>query len=244
MGSASAMQAAAAGTSRNAICRVPLATACRKPAQVAGRDEARERREEHRRDRHREHALRQHVDAERGLDGARGVGAAVDGDREGRRDEQVDVDQPEPDRDRQHLREHAPQGGVADVPADRQPPAAPAQPRQRQQELHDGRHQPAPGVELDLVVRVVGAEADEQERDDHEVPDHRHERRHRELAEAHQDRVDEPGQAEQQHDREEDADERDGEVDARLLQRQELARSARRRRCRAPSRRSGRRWRR
>ncbi len=31
MGSASAMQAAAAGTSRNAICRVPLATACRKP---------------------------------------------------------------------------------------------------------------------------------------------------------------------------------------------------------------------
>ena len=61
---------------------------------------------------------------------------------------------------------------------------------------------------------------------------------------AHQDRVDEPGQAEQQHDREEDADERDGEVDARLLQRQQVDDRLGEVDAERRDRRSGRRWRR
>ena len=81
---------------------------------VAGRRAPRERREEHGRHGDREHALRQHVDAERLVDGGRAE-SLVDAGREPRVDEQVEVDQAEAERDRQHQREDALHGLVARV---------------------------------------------------------------------------------------------------------------------------------
>ena len=104
--------------------------------QVVPRREARERREEHGRDRDGEHALRQHVDAERRIDRRRGV-LADQPAADHAVDERVDVDQAEPERDRQHHLEDALDGRVAPVDHHLQPAVPPAQPGERQQELHD-----------------------------------------------------------------------------------------------------------
>ena len=75
--------------------------------------EAAQRREQDRRDRDAEHALGQHVDAERGVDRARRL---VGDERAERRvDQQVEVDEPEADRHRQHQPQHLADARVAEV---------------------------------------------------------------------------------------------------------------------------------
>ena len=139
---------AAAGTSRKAICRMPAATVWQKPrcrraargARASGRAPPPPRR------RTCPAAACRCGTPRRSRRAANGPPSIAVGEHRG--DEQVDVDQAEPEGDRQHPREDAPQAGSR-TSSRPQAPAAPAQPRQRQQELHQrAGHDPAPGVEL------------------------------------------------------------------------------------------------
>ncbi len=92
--------------------------------------------------------------------------------------------------------------GLRQSQAEAEVPAATAQPRQRQQELHDRARQDADRVGVDLVA--VGQhrhEADER-RDDHQVPGDGRERGHREVLERVQHPDHQPRQGEQHDDRE------------------------------------------
>ena len=82
----------------------PGADQRRRPAQVAARGEPAQRREQHGRDRDREHPLRQHVDAERGVDRGRRLLGDEEADR--RVDQQAHVDQAQPEAHRQHQHQH------------------------------------------------------------------------------------------------------------------------------------------
>ena len=141
---------AAAGMSRNAIWRSPEPTSAAEARPVAGGRAPRERREQHGGHRDREHALRQHVDAERLVDGGRPE-LLVDAGREPRVDEQVEVDQPESERHRQHQREDALHGLVARV-AEPRDAAEAAHRRIRDRELHGRAEQDAEGVRVEPLV--------------------------------------------------------------------------------------------
>ena len=73
---------------------------------VGARGQPGELREQHGRDRDGEHPLREHVDPEGGVDRARHL--VGDAGADDRVQQQVDVDQPEADRDREHQQQHAP----------------------------------------------------------------------------------------------------------------------------------------
>ena len=140
--------------------------------EVGARREARERREEDGRDGDGEHPLRQHVEAERRVDRADRVEAVDQPRGEERVDDGVEVDQPEADRDRHHQHERLADRRVAPVDHDLQAAVAPAQPRQRQQELDQRRDQDRERVDVELRVDPVGArDADDEADDDRDVPE-------------------------------------------------------------------------
>ncbi len=180
---------------------------------VAAGGEPRERREQHRRDRDREHPLREHVDPEGGVD-RRGRQRRVDQARgEQRVDHEVDVDQPEPERHRQHQLEDAADGRVAPVDHELQAPVAAGEPRERQQHLDHGPGEDREGVDLELAGRAAHVrDADHEPGDDREVPEDGRQRRDREVLVGVEDPDDDPGDAEQRDDREEDPRERHGEA--------------------------------
>ena len=185
-----------------------------KAVDVPIRRVARERREEDRRDRDREHSLREHVD-EKGLLDRRGCERGVD---QSRREEGVDhgvhVDQAEAERHRHHQREDALDGRIAPVEHELQPSVATAQPRHRQEDLDERRDDDRHGVDVQLGAhRLRLRHADHQADDDRDVPEHRRQRGHREVVVGVEDPDDDPGDAEQRHDREEHA----GEADCKRL---------------------------
>jgi hypothetical protein len=81
---------------------------------AAGREPC-ERREEHSGHGHGEHALGEDVQAEGGVDRARGLVLVDEARGEERVDERVQVDEPEAERDRHHELEGAADGRVAPV---------------------------------------------------------------------------------------------------------------------------------
>ena len=173
---------------------------------VVPRRERRERREEHRRHSHREHALREDVEAERRVDRTRRL-VLVDQPRgEERVDECVEVDQPEADRDRHHQDERPADRGVAPVDHDVQPIVLATQPWQRQQQLDEGRDDDRDRVDVELRARRVRLrDADHEPDDDHRVPEDRREGGDRELVVTVEDPDHDPGQPEQDDDREQHA---------------------------------------
>ena len=180
---------------------------------VAACGEARERREEHRRHGHGEDALREHVQAERLVDRGGCKLGIEEPRREERVDEEVHVDEPDRERDRQHQDENALDRRIAPVDDHRQPAVETTQPRDRQEELHERPENDDAGIEVQLRALVVDLRHAEQEPDDdHDVPRHRRERRQREVVVRVEDPDHDPGQAEQDDDREEDAREADGQV--------------------------------
>ena len=118
---------------------------------VPGGRAPRERGEQHGGHRHREHALRQHVDAEGLVDGRR-ADVGVDARGEERVDEQVEVDQPEPERDGQHEHEDALHGLVARVAEPAQVAEA-AHRRIRDRELDGSAEQDPDGVRVEALRR-------------------------------------------------------------------------------------------
>ena len=179
-------------------------------AAVAAGGQARHRREEHGRDRHREDALRQHVEPERTVD--RGGRLVAHERAEDRVDHEVEVDDPEPDRHRQHQHEDVADPRVVPAERDAQVEADPAQHREAHPELHRGPRHHAARVPVELVGSGGPAVADHQRRDDHEVPDHGRERRDREVVVGLQHAHHEPVEAQQHHDREQDLGEADRQV--------------------------------
>ncbi len=176
---------------------------------VAGR-EPRERGEQDRRDRDREHPLREHVEPERRLDRARREVRVDVARREERVDRRVEVDQPQPERHRQHQGEDPLHRGVAPVDHHPQPVVAPAQPRERQEKLDHGTCENGARVDVELRVLAVDARHPQDEaEDDREVPEDGRQRRHREVLVAVQDPDDDPGGGEQRDGREEDSRQRD-----------------------------------
>ena len=172
------------------------------PGVVAAGGQPRELREEHRRHRDAEHPLREHVDPERRVDRPRHL---VGHDRADRRvQQQVDVDQPEADRDRQHQHQHLLDALVA---AAREPDAEdrvadPAQRRQHHQQLHERAHHDPDRVRVQPVRALEQRRQADQPRDDHDVPHQRRDRRDREVVVDVEDPDREPGQPEQDDDRE------------------------------------------
>ena len=103
--------------------------------------------------------------------------------------------------------------GIAPVDDHRQPAVEPAQPRDRQEELHERPEDDDSRVEVELRALVVDLrDAEEEPDDDHGVPGDRRERRQREVVVRVEDPDDDPGEAEQDDDREEDARETDREL--------------------------------
>ena len=129
----------------------PHAVAARapQPVEVMARGEARQRREQHGRHRDREDALRQHVEAEGAVD--RGRRPLADQRAQDRVDQQVEVDQPEPDRDRQHQPQDPADPRVAEVEGDLQLEADAPQHGQAHAELDDGAREHAERVGVELV---------------------------------------------------------------------------------------------
>ena len=183
----------------------------------------RERGEEHGRHGDREHALREHVDAERLVDGG-GPELLVHVGREPGVDEQVEVDQPEAERDRQHQREDALHGLVARI-AEPGETADPAHRGIRDGELHGRAEQDADRVRVEARVGGVQERQAECERaDDHDVPRDGRDRRQEELVERVEDRGLEPVEAEHDDRREDHAREADAERAVVAEEREQLRR--------------------
>ena len=125
---------------------------------------------------------------------------------------QVDVDQPQPQRDRHHQAQDVPHVRVPEAEPESQPDAGAAQQRQGDQELHDRGRQHAPRVHLRTVLERAAAAVDQQHRDDHEVPGHRREGRDAEDALRVEDAGDDAEQPHQHHDREQDPGQRHHQV--------------------------------
>ena len=186
-----------------------------KARHVTARGQPREGREEHRRHGHREHPLRQHVDEEGLLDRRRRQVAVDQAAGEEGVDECVDVDQAQAERHRQHQLEDTPDGRVAPVDQHAQALVAAvetAQPGHGQEDLDECRGENRGRVDVQLSApRMRLRDADRQAGDDRQVPEHRRERRHREVVVAVQDSDDDPRDAEQRDDREQHLRETDGE---------------------------------
>ena len=87
-----------------------------------------------------------------------------------------------------------------------QPVVAPAQPRKRQQELRDRRHEDGNCVDVEpRRVRARARHAERKAEDDDHVPQHRAQRGHGEVVVAVEDSDHDPGQPEDEHERKEDA---------------------------------------
>jgi hypothetical protein len=184
-----------------------------KAVEVFARREPGEAGEEHRGDRDREHPLREHVDPECGIDRA-GRQVRIDEPRgEERVDYEVEVDEAEPDRHRQHQDEHAPHGRIAPVEGESQPVVQPVEPGQRQEHLDDRPDHDRDRVDVELGVdRLRARHAEDKAGDNREVPEDGRQRRHREVLVAVEDPDDDPGDPEQDDDREQDPGERDREL--------------------------------
>ena len=147
--SASTIRKAAEGIIRRLIWRIPIAPRFACP-DVAPRRHAAEGRKQHGRHRDAEQALREHVDAKGVVDRAWRLPA--DERAEDRVDQLVEVDDAEPDRDRQHQYEdlasragRASRGGtepVVDLP----------QRRAGHHQLHNRRHKDRDGIGVDAVI--------------------------------------------------------------------------------------------
>ena len=97
--------------------------------------------------------------------------------------------------------------------ASRRSVVEPVQPRERQQHLDHGPDDDRDRVDVELRVQRVGAgHAEHEAGNDREVPENGRERRHRELLVAVENPDDDPGDAEQDDDREQDPGERDREL--------------------------------
>ena len=131
--------------------------------------------------------------------------------------EQVDVDQPEAERHREHQHEHPAHAPVAQPEGDRERALA-AQRGQQPQELGDGADHDRHRVDRDPVVLGHERHGDDQPEDDHDVPEHRHERRGAELPVRLEHRRHEAREAQQHDDREHDLGQLDGLVDQVLGQ--------------------------
>ena len=182
----------------------PVAERAPHPARVARRRHPAQRREQDGRDGDAEDPLGQHVEPEGVVDGGRGV--AADQRSEAGVDEDVQVDDPDRQRHRQEEDQHLMHPGVAPVKREGQRVLdAPQRPGDHQ-ELNDRRDQPGDRVRVDAVlVALEPPVQDHQEDDDHDVPDGRSERRDRELVVGLEDRDEQAGEAEQQHDGEQHA---------------------------------------
>jgi hypothetical protein len=115
-------------------------------------------------------------------------------------------------RGRDRRADHAPDGGVAPVEHERQPAVEPPQPGDGEQELDEGAEHDHPRVQVELraLPLDLGHAEREPEHDD-QVPGDGGERGKSEVLVRVEDADDDPGQPEQQHDREEHAREADGE---------------------------------
>jgi len=187
---------------------------------VPTRRQTRERRKENSRDGDGEHPLGEHVNAKGLVDRRRGETRVDEARRKEGVDQRVDVDQPETERDRDHQLERLRDGRVAPVDHEPQPVVAAAQPRHRQQHLHERPREDRRRVDVELRVRTAGVrDAERQAGDDREVPRDRCQCGDAELLVAVQDPDDDPGDTEERHDRKEDAGEADGEVEVDRVER-------------------------
>ncbi len=177
-------------------------------APVLARRVARQEGKEDGRHRDREHALRQHVEAKGPHDRRRRDVRVQVVRREQLVDQGVDVDQTEPDRHRHHQHERPLHRRVADVDHHLQPAVQAAQPRQRQEELGDRRDEDRDRVDVELRrVRARALHPQPEAEQDDQVPQHRAQSGHGEVVVAVEDPDHDPGQPEDDHDREEDASE-------------------------------------
>jgi hypothetical protein len=135
----------------------------------AAAGEAGQGREEDRRDRHREDSLRQLVDPEGLVDRRRGL--VADEAAEEAVDQQVEVDQAEADRHRQHQQQDAAHAGVAPVEAELEAEGRVAQVPGRDQELDQGPGEDPDRVGVDLVAAVEHRLQHDQDDDDRQVPE-------------------------------------------------------------------------
>ncbi len=184
-----------------------------KAVEILACREPREAREEHGRDGDREHPLGEHVDAEGSVDRT-GREVRVDEPRgEECVDDEVEVDEAEPDRHGQHQDEDPAHGRVSPVEDEPQAVVEPVQPRQWEQHLDHRPDHDRDRVDVELRVQRFRARDTEHESgDDREVPEDWRQRRHREVLVAVEDPDDDPGDPEQDDDREQDSRERDREL--------------------------------
>ena len=150
---------------------------------------------------------------------ARGRQLSIDEARgEERVDDQVEVDEPEPERHGQHQGEDPANRRVSPVDEHAQLAVEAAQPGQREQDLDERAEHDRARVDVEGVALRVGHRyADDDPDDDHEVPGDRAQRGHREVLVAVQDPDDHPGEPEQDHRREEEARQGNEEVLLRSL---------------------------
>ena len=183
------------------------------PHDVVACGEPREPREEDGGNGDGEDPLREHVDAECGVDGARRERRVDVSGREERVDDEVEVDEPDAEGDREHEDEDALERRVAQVEHGPDAPVFPPQPPDGRDRLDDRAGEDASRVDVELRLDALEARHEHDERDDdREVPEHRHQRRDGELLVRVQDPRDDPGDAHEDHDREQEAREGRGEL--------------------------------
>ena len=175
-------------------------------------------REDDGRDRDREHALGQHVDPEGLVDRRRGEVAerlafdrALDQGREEAVDREVEVDQPEADRHRQHQDQDPLDQAAAPLEDALQAKGRVAQVVGDQRQLQHGADQDADRVGVDLLALGEGRREADQHGDDRHVPEQRSDREDAEAVVAVEDADDHARDAEQDEDREEQLGEAHGE---------------------------------
>ena len=133
--------------------------------------------------------------------------------REERVDHQVEVDEAETERHREHQDEDPLDGRVPPVDHRGQLAVEPHEPRERQQHLDDRADQDPDRVDVELpVFGVCLGDADDERENDREIPEHRAQRRDREPLVAVQDPHGDPRHAEQGDAREQHAGEADEEI--------------------------------
>ena len=180
---------------------------------LAAGGKASEGRKEDGRDRHREDPLRQLVDAERLVD--RGRRLVADQGAEEAVDDQVEIDQAEADRHRQHQQQHPPHVAVAPIEAPLELERRVAQVPGGDRKLDQGADEDADRVGVDPVLALEHRREDDDQQNDRQVPEQRRDREGAEAVVAVEHADDNPADPEQDQDREEDLGERDREVENR-----------------------------
>ena len=177
---------------------------------LAAGGEAGQGREEHGGDRHREDPLRQLVDPERLVHRRRRL--VADEAAEEAVDQQVEVDQAEADRHRQHQQQDAAHVGVAPLEAPFEFERRIAQVEGRDHQLDQGADEDPDRVGVDAVLAVEGRRQQDDDGDDRQVPEQRGDREGAEAVVAVEDADDDAADPEQDQDREEDLREGDRQV--------------------------------